>query len=68
LLQMSRDAMLACSNSKDDGEGKVKTLDVQAKLEYARSAVAVLRALQITGKTMRYGEFAQAIGEIRELR
>lgn len=44
----------------------MKTLDVQDRLEYARSAVAVLRALQITGKTMRYGEFAKAIGLISD--
>jgi hypothetical protein len=40
----------------------VKTLDVQARLEYARAAVAVLRALRIADRTMRYGEFAAAIG------
>ena len=41
---------------------KVKTLDVQARLEYARAAVAVLRALRIADRTMRYGEFGAAIG------
>ena len=40
----------------------MKTLDVQARLEYARAAVAVLRALQISDTKMRYGEFAKAIG------
>ena len=39
-----------------------KTLDVQARLEYARAAVAVLRALRIMDATMRYNEFARAIG------
>jgi hypothetical protein len=40
----------------------MKTLDVQARLEYARAAVAVLRALRTADRTMRYGEFAAAIG------
>lgn len=40
----------------------MKTLDVQARLEYGRAAVAVLRALKIANSTMRYGEFAKAIG------
>jgi hypothetical protein len=40
----------------------MRTLDVQARLEYARAAVAVLRGLQVTGRTMKYGEFAAAIG------
>jgi hypothetical protein len=40
----------------------MRSLDVQARLEYARAAVAVLRALQISNKTMRYNEFARAIG------
>lgn len=40
----------------------MKTLDVQARLEYGRAAVAVLRALKIADRTMRYGEFAKAIG------
>jgi hypothetical protein len=44
----------------------MQALDVQDRLEYARSAVAVLRSLQITGKTMRYGEFAKAIGLISD--
>ncbi|MGI8840229.1 MAG: hypothetical protein ACR2F8_05535 [Caulobacteraceae bacterium] len=44
----------------------MKTIDVQARLECARAAVAVLRALQITDKTMRYGEFAKAIGLIAD--
>ena len=37
-------------------------LDVQARLEYARAAVAVLRSLKITDRTMRYSDFAAAIG------
>src|SRR5260221_4834888 len=40
----------------------MKTLDVQARLEYARAAVAVLRALKISGTKMRFGDFARAIG------
>jgi hypothetical protein len=44
----------------------MKTLDVQARLEYARAAVAVLRALRIADRTMRYGEFAAAIGLISD--
>ncbi|HEX4157548.1 MAG TPA: hypothetical protein VHY79_03665 [Rhizomicrobium sp.] len=40
----------------------MKTLDVQARLEYARAAVAVLRALNILNMTMTYGQFAVAIG------
>jgi hypothetical protein len=38
------------------------TLDVQARLEYARAAVAVLRSLKISNSTMRYGQLAVAIG------
>jgi hypothetical protein len=45
-------------------ETKMKTLDVQARLEYARAGVAVLRALQIRSATMRYNEFGKAIGLI----
>lgn len=40
----------------------MKTLDVQARLEYARATVAVLRALQISNGKMRYGDLARAIG------
>jgi hypothetical protein len=40
----------------------MKTLDVHARLEYARAAVAVLRALKISDQKMRYNEFARAIG------
>ena len=43
-------------------EAKTKTLDVQARLEYARAGVAVLRALQIRDGKMRYNEFGKAIG------
>jgi hypothetical protein len=44
----------------------MKRVDVQARLEYARAAVAVLRALKISDRTMRYGEFAKAIGLIAD--
>lgn len=44
----------------------MKTLDVQPRLEYGRVAVAVLRALKIADRTMRYGEFARAIGLIAD--
>jgi len=40
----------------------MKTLDVQSRLEYARAAVAVLRALQVTNGKMRYRDLAIAIG------
>ncbi len=40
-------------------------LDVQDKLEYARSAVAVLRALKIHNATMSYRDLAKAVGLIR---
>jgi hypothetical protein len=39
-------------------------LNVQDRLECARAAVAVLRALKISNITMRYNEFAKAIGLI----
>jgi hypothetical protein len=39
-----------------------KSIDVQARLEYAGAAVAVLRSLRIAESTMRYGQFATAIG------
>lgn len=42
----------------------METLDVQARLELARAAVAVLRSLRIADRTMRYSEFATAIGLI----
>ena len=41
---------------------EASTLDVQELLEYARAAVAVLRALQIANATMSYADFAKAIG------
>lgn len=44
----------------------MKTLDVQARLEYGRAAVAVLRALKIADRTMRYSELAKAIGLISD--
>jgi hypothetical protein len=40
----------------------MQRLDIQDRLEYARAAVAVIRALGILEKTMRYSEFATAIG------
>ena len=42
----------------------MKTVDVQARLENARATVAVLRTLQISESTMRYGDLARAIGLI----
>ena len=47
---------------KGNGEIAMKTVNVEARLEYARATVAVLRALQILNSTMRYGELARAIG------
>ena len=44
----------------------MKTLDVQARLEYGRAAISVLRALKIADRTMRYHEFARAIGLIAD--
>jgi hypothetical protein len=44
----------------------MKTLNVQDRLEYARAAVAVLRALHMSKKTMRYGDLARAIGLMSE--
>jgi len=44
----------------------MKKLDVQARLEYGRAAVAVIRALKISNRQMRYGEFARAIGLISD--
>ena len=44
----------------------MKALDIQDRLQYARAAVAILRALKITDSTMRYGELARAIGLIRD--
>ena len=44
----------------------MKTLDVQARLEYARAAVAVLRALKTTKREMTYHEFSKAIGLMAE--
>lgn len=46
----------------ETGESTMNKLDVQARLEYARAAVAVLRSLKITDRTMRYSDFAAAIG------
>ncbi len=44
----------------------MEELNVQQLLEFARAAVAVIRSLQITDRTMRYGELARAIGLIRD--
>ena len=44
----------------------MKALDVQERLEYARAGVAVLRALHLADKTLRYSEFAKAIGLIAD--
>src|SRR5947209_7685842 len=44
----------------------MKKIDVQARLEYARAGVAVLRGLQILDQTMRYKQFAIAIGLIAD--
>jgi hypothetical protein len=44
----------------------MKALNVQDRLEFARCAVAVLRALTITGQTMRYEQFGRAIGLIAD--
>ena len=44
----------------------MKTLNVETRLECARAAVAVLRALRISNNKMRYGEFAKAIGMMGE--
>lgn len=46
------------------GGAKMDTLDVQDRLEYARCAVAVIRALKITNTTMRYEALGKAIGLI----
>jgi len=40
----------------------MKPLDVQGRLEYARAAVAVLRALQIAKASITYQDLAKAIG------
>jgi hypothetical protein len=42
----------------------VRKLDAESRLEYARAAVAVLRALKITKSTMHHADFAKAIGLI----
>ena len=60
--------LISCPRGPEsrNGKPKMKTLDVQARLEYARAAVAVLRALQISNTKMRYGAFAIAIGIMSE--
>jgi hypothetical protein len=44
----------------------MEALNVQDRLQYALAAVAVIRGLKITGKTMRYNELAKAIGLLAE--
>jgi hypothetical protein len=39
----------------------MKALDVQDMLEHARCAVAVLRALKMTGQKMSFQQFARAM-------
>jgi hypothetical protein len=39
-----------------------KTLDVESRLKDARAGVAVIRALQLEGRTMPYAQFARAVG------
>jgi len=41
-------------------------VEIEDRLEFARAAVAVLRTLKITDSTMRYGDFAHAIGLISD--
>jgi len=48
------------------GEGDLEELDVRDLLEYARAAVAVIRSLKITDRTMRYSHLARAIGLISD--
>jgi hypothetical protein len=44
----------------------MKPLDVQARLEFARAGAAVLRALALVDKTMRYHQFGIAVGLIAD--
>jgi hypothetical protein len=44
----------------------VKKIDVQSRLEYARCAVAVLRALKLLDAEMTYKNFGNAIGLISD--
>jgi hypothetical protein len=44
----------------------MRKLDVQARLEYARCAVAVLRALKIVDKKMSYKDLGKAVGLISD--
>jgi len=44
----------------------MEPLDVEARLEYARATVAVIRGLKITDRRMRYNELARAIGLLPE--
>jgi hypothetical protein len=47
-------------------EGSMKALDVQSRLEFARAGASVLRALALLKTTLRYADFATAIGLKRE--
>jgi hypothetical protein len=44
----------------------MKALDVQSRLEFARAGASVLRALALVKATIRYADFATAIGLKRE--
>ena len=44
----------------------MKALDVQSRLEFARAGASVLRALALVKTTIRYADFATAIGLKRE--
>jgi hypothetical protein len=44
----------------------MEELNVQDRLQYALAAVAVIRGLRITERTMRYNELARAIGLLPE--
>ena len=44
----------------------MKALDVQSRLEFARAGASVLRALALLKTTLRYADFATAIGLKRE--
>jgi hypothetical protein len=46
--------------------GNMKALDVQSRLEFARAGASVLRALALLKTTLRYADFATAIGLKRE--
>lgn len=50
--------------AKSANAAKAKPIDVQARLDRAQAAVAVLKTLEILGATMRYKDLARAIGLI----